>query len=103
VVAIADGHLALQFALAGVAVDEVSGIHEAEDALEKCLASDARLAIVQASFRDGFSPGFRDRLALHRGLPLVVYCPSFDTDDADVDSYLADVLRPAVGYEIRLE
>jgi len=32
-----------------------------------------------------------------------VSCPAFDSEESRVDSYLAEVLRPAVGYEIRLE
>ncbi|HNV21971.1 MAG TPA: hypothetical protein PLB67_11295 [Candidatus Hydrogenedentes bacterium] len=103
VVGIADEHLAILLALTGMHVEEVRDPAAAQDILDRLLDSDAQFVIVQESFREAFSPWFNDRLLAHRGLPLVVYCPAFDKEDADVDAYLASVIRPAVGYEIRLE
>ena len=39
---------------------------------------------------------------LNQGDPLIVYCPAFEEADADVDAYLSSVIKPAVGFEIRL-
>ena len=100
---IARGHVAIMLGLTGVRVEEVAGAREAEETLSAALESGADLVIVQEEFREGFSPWFRDHLVRRRGLPLVVYCPSFDTEDPEVDAYLSAVLKPAVGYEIRLE
>ena len=103
VVGIGEGHVAIMLGLTGMHVEEVSGVEEAEEALDSYLEGDTRFVIVQEKFRDAFSPWFKERLMAHRGLPLVVFCPSFDKEDSDVDEYLASVIRPAVGYEIRLE
>ncbi len=103
VVGVAQGHVAIMLALTGMHVEEVGNAREAQEAIEGLLESDTQFVIVQESFRDGFSPWFKERLTAHRGLPLVVYCPAFDKEDSEVDAYLASVIRPAVGYEIRLE
>ncbi len=110
VVAIARGHIALQLALTGVHIEEVVDARDAEEVLDRYLESGARdreqevqVLVVQEDLRDQFSSLMRDRLAAHRRLPLIVYCPEFDKEDSEVDAYLAAVLRPAVGYEIRLE
>jgi vacuolar-type H+-ATPase subunit F/Vma7 len=100
---IAHGHLALQMRLAGLVVDEVADAAEAEEALELHIEAAEGFVVVEEALMAGFSESFEDRLAAHRGLPLVVSCPSFDSEESQVDSYLAEVLRPAVGYEIRLE
>ncbi|MBN2309805.1 MAG: hypothetical protein JXR94_12585 [Candidatus Hydrogenedentes bacterium] len=102
-IAIAEGHLAIQFELAGIAVDEAADAQEAEETLARHLESEAGVVIVQETFAEGFSEAMRDRLARRRDLPLVVYCPLFDKEDSAVDAYVAEVVRPAVGYEIRLE
>ncbi|MGI6459526.1 MAG: hypothetical protein ACOX5J_05425 [Candidatus Hydrogenedentales bacterium] len=102
-VGIAEDHLAGLLALTGIYVEEVRDAAEAQDALARLLDSSAQCIIVQESFREAFSPWFQDRLRAHRGLPLVMYCPAFDQEDAEIDAYLTSVIRPAVGYEIRLE
>jgi vacuolar-type H+-ATPase subunit F/Vma7 len=102
-VGIAEGHVAIMLSLTGMHVEEVSSVEEAEEALDSYLDSDARFVIVQEKYRDAFTPWFQERLMAHRGLPLVVSCPAFDKEDSEVDEYLASVIRPAVGYEIRLE
>lgn len=103
VVGIAEEHLAIMLALTGIHVEEVRDVSEAEEALDSYLESDVEFVIVQEKFRDAFSGWFKDRLLAHRGLPLVVFCPDFENEDPEVDEYLASVIRPAVGYEIRLE
>ena len=100
---IAHGHLALQMRLAGLTVDEVADAAEAQEALERRIGAVEGLVIVEGALMDGFTESLRDRLAAHRGRPLIVSCPAFDSEESRVDSYLAEVLRPAVGYEIRLE
>lgn len=93
----------MQLALTGMQVREVTDTKEAEDVLEPLLQSDSDVLIVQEAFKEEFSQWFRDRLARHRGRPLIAYCPTFEKADSEVDAYLASVLRPAIGYEIRLE
>jgi len=103
VIAIAKDHVALQFSLAGIPVAEIKEAVEAERACAQFLDSDLRLVIVQEEFRDGFSEAFTEQLERHKGRPLIVFCPSFDAEDAAIDADLSAVLKPAVGYEIRLE
>lgn len=103
VVAIAKDQVALQLALTGAYVEEVRDAREAERVLERYLNDGTRVVIVQEDFRQGFSDYFTIRLARHRGLPLVVYCPSFLEGESNVDAYISSVLKPAIGYEIRLE
>lgn len=103
VVAIAKDQVALQLALTGVYVEEVKDAREAEEVLSKYLNDGTSVVIVQEDFRQGFSEYFTNQLARRRGLPLVVYCPSFDEEGTNVDSYISSVLKPAIGYEIRLE
>ena len=103
VTVIAHGHLALQMRLAGFTVEEVLDAAGAEDALARHLEAEEGFVIVEEALTEGFSEAFEDRLAAHRGLPLVVTCPPFDSEESHVDEYLTEVLRPAVGYEIRLE
>ncbi len=105
VVAVARGETAFQLALAGVPVVEASDAGEAGALISRYLQGDdtARLLIVDETYREGLSERLRLQILRHRGLPLVIYCPSFDRDKEDVDKYLATMLKPAIGYEIRLE
>lgn len=103
VVGIANGDTALALGLAGAVVHEVANGAEAEPVFADQLKEDAAILVVQDAFRSGFSERFRIQLARHRGLPLIVYCPEFDQEESDVDAYLSSVLKPAVGYEIRLD
>jgi vacuolar-type H+-ATPase subunit F/Vma7 len=102
-VAIANGQTALELGLAGVRVEEVREPREAEKVLEGLLESDAQMVIVQEDFRGKFSEWFENRLARHGGLPLVIYCPAFEEEDAGTDAYINAIVRPAVGFEIRLD
>ncbi len=105
VLAVAQKRIALQMTLAGVPVHEVNTAGEAEDIVEPLLDNpgETQVLIVQESLRHGFSELFRDRLRAHRGRPMIVYCPEFEHEESDVDAYLSSVIKPAVGYEIRLE
>ena len=103
VVAVANGRLALQLALTGIHVEEPDQGDEAEDMLTGFLESDTGIVIVQEDLRDGFSDRFRDRLERHAGQPLILYCPSLVEEAGDVDRYVSEVIKPAVGYEIRLD
>lgn len=105
VAAIASGGLALQLALAGIRIETPAAPEDAEAALEAYLdePGGVMVVIVEECFRRRFSEWFRERLRRHRGRPLVVYCPAFDMEALDVDAYLSSVLKPALGYEIRLE
>ncbi len=103
VVAIAQDHVALNLALTGVTVRRAADVESAEEMLRNLLESDHDVVIVQEDFRDAFSERFINTLSKHKGSPLLVYCPMFEEEDADVDAYLSAVLKPAIGYEIRLE
>jgi vacuolar-type H+-ATPase subunit F/Vma7 len=103
VVAVARSRIALALGLAGIRVREPADTTEAEEAIVSLLDSDAELLIVQEDLRAHFSDELVLALSRHRGRPLVVYCPSFEQEESEVDAYLASVLKPAVGYEIRLE
>ena len=103
VVAIAQDHVALQLSLAGVTVREPADADEAEEILGSLLASDTDVVILQETLREGFSERFDNALAKHKGQPLIVNCPLFEEEESNVDAYLSAVLKPAIGYEIRLE
>lgn len=103
IVAIAEDHVGLQLSLTGMPVNIVSGPEEAEPILVEALDSDADMVLLQEELRDGLSEIAANRLARHKGRPLVVFCPSFSEEDSDVDAYLSSIIKPAVGYEIRLE
>lgn len=103
VIAIAEDHVGLQLALAGVEVIPAQVPQEAEAVLEHHLTGDADVLILQEELRDGLSEYHAAMLKRHKGKPLVVFCPSFGNEDSDVDAYLSSIIKPAVGYEIRLE
>lgn len=94
---------ALKLMLAGIRVEITHDAGTAESRLDELLESDTSVAIVQEEFRSQFSEFFTERLRRHKGLPLIVYCPAFEEEESNVDAYLSAVLKPAVGYEIRLE
>lgn len=103
VVAVAADPLALELAMTGIEVRVVVDAADAGEVLATLLDSNVDLVVVEEAFREGFSPRFLDRLAEHEGLPLVVYCPAFDAEDDDTDAYVAALIKPALGYEIRLD
>jgi vacuolar-type H+-ATPase subunit F/Vma7 len=103
ILAIAQDHVALQLALSGVPIQRVATAEEAEPLLEKHLEGDTDVLLIQDEIRAGFSEFHMNMLKRHKGSPLVVSCPSFDEEESDVDAYLSAIIKPAVGYEIRLE
>mgnify|MGYP000933068030 CR=1 FL=1 len=104
VIALTHGQTSLQLSLAGMHVEETAKVEDAEKRLVQMLESrEAHVVIVQEEFRALFSEWFAERLRRHKGLPLIVYCPAFEEEDSNVDAYLTAVLKPAIGYEIRLE
>lgn len=104
VIALTKGLTSLQLTLAGMQVEKLEDPRTVEERLAAAIESqEARVIIVQEEFRSQFSEWFTERMRRHKGLPLVVYCPAFEEEESDVDAYLTAVLKPAIGYEIRLE
>ncbi len=103
IVALASDATALNLALSGVRVEEFSDAHEAERRCGKLLDDDLDVLIIEERFREGFSERMQERLRRHAGAPLVVQCPAFEQEDSEADAYLASIIRPAVGFEIRLD
>jgi vacuolar-type H+-ATPase subunit F/Vma7 len=102
IVAVAKGHLALQFALTGMRVEEVNDALEAETVVAALLRSAAEMVIIDDRLREGCSPELTEKLDEHKGLPLVVYCPSFEHDVAGAEAAIASELKRVIGYEIRI-
>jgi vacuolar-type H+-ATPase subunit F/Vma7 len=100
--AIAHGATAMNLALAGIRVTEVADAKDGEAVLDNLLQDRQDVIIIEESLRDHFSERMQDRLRRHKGAPLLVNCPSFDEEETDVDAYLSSVIKPAVGFEIRL-
>ncbi|MCC6143888.1 MAG: hypothetical protein IT368_08780 [Candidatus Hydrogenedentes bacterium] len=103
VVAIGRGTTALGLGLAGVSVERIENIREAEDRLRELLDSDAEMVIVEEQLRDEFSEYMHLALGRHHGLPLVIYVPAFASEEAGTEAYINAILKPAVGFEIRLD
>ncbi|MDK1021613.1 MAG: V-type ATP synthase subunit F [Candidatus Hydrogenedentes bacterium] len=102
ITALAADAMALNLSLTGIKVEEVSEGSEAESRCEALLQDRLDVLIIDEQLRDGFSDRMKDRLKRHSGEPLIVYCPAFDEEDSNVDAYLSAVIKPAVGFEIRL-
>ncbi len=102
IAALASGATALNLALTGIRVDEVRDARDAEKRLDELLSGASDVLIVDERFRGGFSERMKDRLLRHKGTPLIVYCPPFEEEDSDVDAYMSSIIKPAVGFEIRL-
>jgi len=103
VLAIAQSQAGLQLGLTGLKVHETQDAAAVEKLLETQLESDAHVVIVDEHFRDKFSEWFTLKLARHSGLPLVIFVPSFEEEDPGTDAYINAILKPAVGFEIRLD
>lgn len=103
VVALASGQAALQVGLTGVPVEEVFDVATAETRLAELMASDTEVVIVNEEFKNQFSEWFQGRLARHNTLPLIIFCPSFAEEDAGTLEYINSIVKPAVGFEIRLD
>jgi vacuolar-type H+-ATPase subunit F/Vma7 len=100
--ALARGTTAMNLALTGVKVEEVADAKDAESVLDSLLQDSIDVLIIEEALREAFSERTQERLNEHSGKPLLVNCPSFDEEDSDVDAYLSSVIKPAVGFEIRL-
>jgi len=103
ITAIAQGNTVLTLALTGVPVEELTDVKAVEDRLIDLMDSDIDAVIVDEFFRDKFSEFFENRLARHSGLPLIIFCPSFEEAEATTDAYINSIVKPAVGFEIRLD
>jgi len=104
IVAIGHGNSSLSVALTGVPVEEIQDIREAEKRLGELLESrKADVVIIDEDYRDQFSEWFKARLLKHGGRPLVIFCPSFEEEDPGTDAYINAIVKPAVGFEIRLD
>lgn len=103
IVAIGRAALELGVGLTGVRVERIDHAPDVEKRLEELLDGGARVVLLDETFRAEFSEWCLNRLARHKGQPLVIYCPPFDEDDARTDAYISSILRPAVGFEIRLD
>jgi hypothetical protein len=103
IVALARGNTSLSLGLTGVPIDEVRTQAKAEDRLSELIESDMDVVMVAEEWRLGFSEWMQNRLAKHGKRPLVIYCPSFDEEDPGTDAYINAIVKPAVGFEIRLD
>jgi vacuolar-type H+-ATPase subunit F/Vma7 len=103
ILAIAKDATALKLTLAGLVVEETEDVKVVEKRFETALKDNLQLLILDERYREEFSERMVERLKRHTGEPLVVFCPYFDKEDSEVDAYLSSVLRPAIGFEIRLE
>ena len=102
VIALATDSTALNLLLTGVTVEEISESKEVESRIDQLLQSKLDVLIIEEKLRENFSNRMQSRLKDHSGAPLIVYCPAFDEEDTDVDAYLSSIIKPAVGFEIRL-
>lgn len=102
IAALASDATALNLELAGIHVEEIADLREAERRCTELLDERPDVLILEESYRTRFSDRMQDRLARHKGAPLVVFCPAFEEADTDVDAYLSAIIKPAVGFEIRL-
>lgn len=102
ITAVAGGTSAMNLALTGINVREVSDPKDAEKLVDELLQDKLDVLIIEERIRDMLSERAQERLTRHTGSPLLVYCPSFEEEETDVDAYLSSVIKPAVGFEIRL-
>ena len=102
IVALAKGATALNLGLTGIPVEEINEPAEAEKRTDALLQDGVDVLILDERYKQTFSGRMNERLARHKGQPLVVYCPAFEEEHSDVDAYLSAVIKPAVGFEIRL-
>lgn len=103
IIAIGRTAVELGVGLTGVRVESFDDVQAVETRIEELLDSDARVVLIDETYRNHFSEWCANRLARHKGQPLVIYCPAFEQDDAGTDAYINSILKPAVGFEIRLD
>lgn len=102
VMAIAREEMALGLGLTGVPVQVTGELKEVERIVEELIEAKTQMVILDEYYRDKFSETFSIKLQRHSGLPLVIFCPAFAEEKAGTDAYINAILRPAVGFEIRL-
>ena len=102
-IAVAHGNTALSLALTGVTVEEIEDVTEAEERLAELLDGDNEVVIADERFRGKFSDWFEMRMQRHSGRPRLIFCPTFEEEDAGTDAYINAIVKPAVGFEIRLD
>jgi len=102
VVALAQDSTALNLSLTGISVEEPADTKEAEARCDELLQDSIEVLILDEKMTGEFTERMKEKLARHKGDPLIVYCPPFDDEDTDVDAYLSSIIKPAVGFEIRL-
>lgn len=103
IVALARGNSALALGLTGVPLEDLRTQSAVEDRLSELIESNLDVVVVAEEWRDGFSEWMQNRLAKHGGRPLVIYCPQFSDEDPGTDAYINAIVKPAVGFEIRLD
>lgn len=102
VVAIAQGNTALALGLSGARVEHAETVREVEQRVSELMESDeVEVVILDEGWRGQFSEWFTLRLSRHRGLPLIIFCPAFEEEDAGTDTYINAIVKSAVGFEIR--
>ena len=102
-IAVAHGNTALSLALTGITVEELHDVKDAEKRLVELLDSQHEVVIADERYRDELSEWFQLRMQRHSGLPILIFCPTFDEEDAGTDAYINAIVKPAVGFEIRLD
>lgn len=103
IVALAQGNNVLSLGLTGVDVEQCTSVDEVEDRLSELMQGEAQVVIVDEYYRSRFSEFFQGRLSRHSGLPLIIYCPAFEDEDPGTEAYINSIVKPAVGFEIRLD
>lgn len=102
IAALARSATALNLSLTGIRVEEINDSKDAEKRVDALLQDDLDVLILDERYRADFSERLAERLRKHKGSPLVVFCPAFEEEHSDVDAYLSAIIKPAVGFEIRL-
>lgn len=103
IVAIAQPNSAMGLGLTGIRVEEAQSARKADRRIEELLKSDADMLLIDENLRGELSEYTRLLLDRHKGLPLVIFCPAFREDEVDTRKYINAILKPAVGFEIRLD
>ena len=103
IIAIARGHLALELELTGMRVECANNSNEAQSLVEIFLQEKPDIVIVEKRLEDDFTPDFRELLSKHEGTPLIINCPSFDSEGFEAIDHLRTLVKSAVGYEIRFD
>ena len=96
--------LAPGFRLAGLKTIEADDAEDAARRLDALLGdSSSGIVLIEQDLHDALPAAARRALA-HRPLPLVVPFPGADwaAGPADAEAFIAELLRQAIGYRVRL-